>query len=364
LRFLYLLCAFIFLSSCGGDKTLLVPSFGFFIPFGEARGEAGGATIANDRAPVAESFAVNEEYCTLFEPAKLRLLLYDVGGKLIVDKDLSKIAPKEAGQRHYLAAPSLSGTAWVAVLDSVQKARGYHLYHITGEEQDPANIAFIPASPYELKYTDRSENFTPRLESMVVLEGGTLMLVWHAWVQRSYSGGRGEESVSVISLSLVNEREKTVTTHRLDFERLRQTESGVLRFDSVMSVHHMGDLSRFLIEVQYRKTDTRNPYERALYVFDTTENTLHRIDTPRPVWNSVLGIARDGTLFFLDEVDIYRDSTRAIISVYDIDTQKENRYAIEADPARPSMSGFSFSRRGVLYSLEVFDRGINFYTWK
>jgi len=58
------------------------------------------------------------------------------------------------------------------------------------------------------------------------------------------------------------------------------------------------------------------------------------------------------------------DSTRAIIGLYNINSHKELRYAIEADPARPAMSNFVFSPRGTLYSLEVFERGINFYSWK
>jgi len=364
--FLYGVCiaSLLLASACGGDRAVLAANFQFFVPFGETRGALGASTITNDRAPVTEGFAVNDEYLTLLEPARLRLLVYTTGGELVIDRGLEALAPKESAYRHYCAAPSPSGSAWVAVLDSVDKVRGYQLYQIRDEKEEIESAVFIPSAVYTRQYPDRKEEYTPLLERLLVLENGAVMLTWHARVVRSYSSGRSEESTSMTSFSLYTPREKSLTPHSLDFDRFRQTESGDLRFDSVLSVHHMRDLSRFLVEVRYRKSDIRNPHERALFILDTAADTIERIELPHRTWNSLLGIARDGSLYFISEVVLYRDTTRAIISVYHTDTKKELRYAVEADPARPAMGNFVFSRRGSLYSFEVFDRGINFYSWK
>jgi len=364
LRFWYAIASFLFLTACGSDKTILNGAFRFFIPFGEERGEAGVATITNDRAPLAEGFTVNDEYLALLESSKPRLLLYTAGGELLIDRTLEAIVPKENGQRHYLAAPGPSGAVWVASFVTEKKTRGYNLYLIADEKTALESATFIAAEPYELQYPDRKESFTPLLEHMFVPDNGTIMLVWHAMVRRTYTAKPAEESVSVTAVSVYNVNGRVLTTHRLNFDRFRQTESGDLRFDSIISAHYMGSATRFLVEVRYRKSDMRNPFEKALFILDIATDSLDRVAISRRNWNSLLGIARDDALYFIDEVVLHRDTTRAIIGVYHADTEKEMRYAIEADPRRPTMGNFVFSRRGVLYSLEIFERGINFYSWK
>jgi hypothetical protein len=364
LRFWCAIASFLVLTACSSDRTVLTGAFRFFVPFGDGRGEAGVATITNDRAPLAEGFTVNEEYLALLEPTKPRLLLYTAGGDLLIDRVLDTIVPREGGQRHYLAAPSLGGSVWVASFGSDRNTRGYNLYHVTDERTALESVTFLSAAPYEVQYPNRRESFTPLLKNMFVPDNGNVMLVWHAMVRQTFNARPAEEGVTVNAISIYNVSGRTLTTHRLNFEHFRQTESGDLRFDSVLSAHYMGSTTRFLVEVRYRRSEIRNPFERALFILDTTSDSLERVRLSRRNWNSLLGIARDDALYFIDEVVIHRDTTRAIIGVYYADTGNDMRYAIEANPRRPAMGNFVFSRRGVLYSLEFFERGINFYSWK
>ncbi|MDR2733363.1 MAG: hypothetical protein LBC99_01820 [Spirochaetota bacterium] len=364
MRFFFLFVSLLCCTSCSGDRAVLSANFLFFIPFGDARGEAGTPAIANDRAPLAEGFTASDNYLVLLEPDNPHLLIYTTEGKLVFDRKFASIAPKGNEQSHYLAAVSPSGSAWLAAFESVKDARGYRLYQVHDDESELASAAFLRAVVYEQRFANRRESYTPLLQSMRLIDNQTILFVWHALAHRAYTSGRSEESATVTAVSIYNINEKTHTMHRLDLERFRQTESGDLRFDTILSVHPLYDHSKFLIEVQYRKADIRNPYEKALFVLDMDSDSLEPVSLSRPTWNSLLGVSRDGTLYFIDDVEIFRDSTRAIIGLYNMETFKDMRYAIEADPTRPTMSNFVFSSRGTFYSLEVFERGINFYSWK
>jgi len=352
------LCSLVLLMvSCSSESTVLTPTFRFFIPFGEGRGALGTASVTNDRMPLIGSFVVNDDRLGMFDRETGRLLVYSTDGKLLIDRILEKLESKKAWPAPVLALSSSS--VWIAKPEGAAEKRVYRVYTVPDDTTEMTTAVVFPATPAAIlgKNAEAVEHII--LERLIPLDNESLIAVWHGLTSR----GSGEV-VSAMAISIADLKSRTVRTHLVDIDGVKKHESGDARFDSIVSVHQYKDTRQFILEAQYRKTDLRSPFEKVLFIQDIEKQTLTKVELPWSAWNALFGVGRDGGLFFIEDVLIHNAATRAIISVYRMDSSRETRYAIEADPARPSLGNFVFSLEGSLYGYEAFDRGVNIYSWR
>ena len=356
-RLVILFAAALVMSACSSESAVLTPTFRFFVPFGESKGAMGSAVVTNDRMPMVGTCVVHDDQLAMFDRETGRILVFSTDGKLRIDRVLDKLETKNAWPAPVLAVGTAG--AWLAKAEGSAEKRKYRVHAVPDDTSPVTTAVVFPATSEEIlgKGDESIEHIL--MERLIPHDSEKLIAVWHGVTRRGNA-----DIVSAIAFSIADLATRKITSHRINFEEIKKTESGDARFDTVTSVHHFTDARRFVIEVQYRKADIRNPFEKALFLLDIEKNTLSKTDLPPAHWNAFAGIARDGSLFFIEDVLMHNTSTRAIISIYRMDTAKEARYAIEADPSRPTLGNFVFSREGALYGYDVFDRGVNFYSWK
>lgn len=357
LRLVKLFALVLVLSACSNESAVLTPTFRFFIPFGTNRGAIGTAVITNDRLPIIGTCVVNDDRLAMLDRENERLLVYSTDGTLKIDRQLGKLEINTSWPAPVLAVSSEG--AWLAKAEDSKGKRKYRV-HAIADETSPITTAIVfPATSEEILGKNNQGIEHILLEQLIPYGSEKLIAVWQANTRRGDT-----DSVSAVAFSIADLPTRKISNYRINFSEIKKTEHGDARFNTVTSLHHFANARQFVIEVQYRKADIRTPFEKALFLLDIENNTLTKIDLPRTHWNAFAGIARDGALFFFEDVLIHNASTRAIISIYRMDTDKEARYAIEADPSRPALGNFVFSREGALYGYEAFERGVNFYSWK
>jgi hypothetical protein len=344
--------------ACSSESSVLTPTFRFFLPFGSEKGAAGTAIVTNDRMPLAGSFIVHEDHLAMFDRDQGRILVYTTDGKLVIDRILEKIETKTTWPSPVISVAS-SGQAWLAIAEGTDGTRQYRVHAISDDKAAITTAIVFPAGVKSVLGTKDQSIDTLWMERLVSYDNEKLIAIWHGVTRRGNT-----EVISAMALSIADLKTKKISSHRIDFDEIKKNESGDARFDTVTSVHHFTDAKRFILEAQYRKADIRNPFEKALFLFDSETGITKKIEIPWSNWNAFVGIAREGSLFFIEDVLMHNAATRAIISIYRLDTSKQTRYAIESDPARPSMGNFVFSREGAIYSFEALSSGIRFYSWK